>query len=83
MNKCLRELRQSIGLTQDELADRVSRVLNKSLDRSTISKIENGGRCSMAMAFAIAKVLGVPVEIVFPASTVLPDEQAATSELSA
>ena len=48
----MKEKREEIKLTQEQLAEIVG------VDRSTITKIENGGRTSVKTAKKIAKVLG-------------------------
>ncbi len=57
----LRELRQRGGLTQQQLADRMS-AAGPRMHRSAIAKIESGDRVvSVGEAFQLAAALGVPV----------------------
>jgi len=58
IGKRIKEIRQSLNISQSELADRM-----KYLNQSQISKIENGDRKATAMdLIEIAKALGVSVD---------------------
>lgn len=59
MNVRLKELRLARNLSQESLAEMVG------IDRSMLSKIENGASCSMRVALNIAKTLGTTVEHLF------------------
>lgn len=60
MNNRLRKLRAERGLSQAELGGRVG------VSRQAINLIENGKHDpSLSLAFAIARVFGLPVEAVF------------------
>jgi putative transcriptional regulator len=60
MKSRLRELRAEQGLSQAELGGRVG------VSRQAINLVENGKHDpSLSLAFAIAKVFGVPVEAIF------------------
>jgi putative transcriptional regulator len=60
MKSRLRELRAEQGLSQAELGGRVG------VSRQAINLVENGKHDpSLSLAFAIARVFGVPVEAIF------------------
>jgi putative transcriptional regulator len=60
MKNRLRELRGERGLSQAELAGRVG------VSRQAINLVENGKHDpSLSLAFAIARVFGLPVETIF------------------
>lgn len=62
MNKRLKNKRNERGLTQQALAAMVG------VDRSMISKLENGGRCSIDVGLRIAKALNTSLEELFDSS---------------
>jgi putative transcriptional regulator len=60
MRNRLRELRADQGLSQAELGGRVG------VSRQAINLIENGKHDpSLSLAYAIARVFGLPVEAIF------------------
>jgi putative transcriptional regulator len=60
MKNRLRELRSERGLSQAELGGRVG------VSRQAINLVENGKHDpSLSLAFAIARVFGLPVENIF------------------
>jgi putative transcriptional regulator len=60
MKNQLRELRTGLGLSQAELGGRVG------VSRQAINLIENGRHDpSLSLAFAIARIFGLPVESIF------------------
>jgi putative transcriptional regulator len=60
MNNRLRELRAENDLSQAELGGRVG------VSRQAINLVENGKHDpSLSLAFAIARVFGLPVEAIF------------------
>lgn len=59
MNNVLKELRLQKKLTQEELAQTVG------IDRTMLSKIENGYSCSIPVAMSLAKALNTTVEVLF------------------
>ncbi|HEX6741378.1 MAG TPA: helix-turn-helix transcriptional regulator [Sphingomicrobium sp.] len=60
MNNRLCELRAEMGLSQAELGGRVG------VSRQAINMIENGRHDpSLSLAFAIARIFGLPVESIF------------------
>jgi putative transcriptional regulator len=60
MKNRLRELRGERGLSQAELGGRVG------VSRQAINLVENGKHDpSLSLAFAIARVFGLPVESIF------------------
>jgi putative transcriptional regulator len=60
MKSRLRELRSEQGLSQAELGGRVG------VSRQAINLVENGKHDpSLSLAFAIARVFGMPVEAIF------------------
>ena len=60
MNNRLRDLRAEQGLSQAELGGRVG------VSRQAINLIENGRHDpSLSLAFALARVFGLPIEAVF------------------
>lgn len=69
MNERLRNRRKELNLTQAQLAEIVG------VDRSMISKIESGGRCSINVGLRIARALGTTLDELFGT-----DETSATSE---
>jgi putative transcriptional regulator len=69
MNERLRNRRKELNLTQAQLAEIVG------VDRSMISKIESGGRCSINVGLRIARALGTTLDELFGT-----DETSATKE---
>jgi transcriptional regulator with XRE-family HTH domain len=69
MNERLRSRRNELNLTQAQLAEIVG------VDRSMISKLESGGRCSISVGLRIAKALETTLEELFGT-----DEISATKE---
>ena len=69
MDKRLRKRHDELKMTQAQLAKMVG------LDRSMISKIEAGNRCSIDVGLKIAKALGVTLGELFDS-----DEDYATKE---
>jgi putative transcriptional regulator len=60
LNNRLRDLRAEQGLSQAELGGRVG------VSRQAINLIENGRHDpSLSLAFALARVFGLPIEAVF------------------
>ncbi|MBQ9992540.1 MAG: helix-turn-helix transcriptional regulator [Firmicutes bacterium] len=60
MKNCLRELRESRGIRQEELAD----ILEVS--RQTIGSLENGRyNPSILLAFKISRFFALPIEEIF------------------
>lgn len=55
----MKELRQKKNLTQFELA----KLLN--IDSTQISRIERTGKCSLQVAYCIAKILDSTIEEIF------------------
>ena len=69
MNERLRSRRNELNLTQAQLAEIVG------VDRSMISKLESGARCSINVGLRIARALGTTLDELFGT-----DEPSATSE---
>jgi len=69
VNKRLKRRRNELNLTQAQLAEMVG------VDRSMISKLEAGGRCSISVGLRIAKALEATLEELFDA-----DETSATRD---
>ena len=75
MRDILRKAREDAGLTQTELA-RLARM-----DRSNYVHIELGDRNpSLGGATAIARVLGKPIEVLFPSGDVLAQRTASRAD---
>ena len=70
MNNRFKQKRIERNLTQAQLAKEVG------VDRSMISKIESGGRCSIDVGLRIARALGTTLDELFGI-----DEISATSKL--
>lgn len=55
-------LRRRAGLSQEEVARRLSAALGRKVDRTAVGRIENGGRgIGFDEAIALAAAVGVPV----------------------
>ncbi|HXA40317.1 MAG TPA: helix-turn-helix transcriptional regulator [Phenylobacterium sp.] len=60
MDNCLKELRAQRGWSQAELAERLD------VSRQTVNSIETGRYDpSLPLAFRIARLFGLPLEVVF------------------
>ena len=60
MKNCLRELRESRGIRQEELAD------IREVSRQTIGSLENGRyNPSILLAFKISRFFALPIEEIF------------------
>ncbi len=60
MDNCLKELRARRGWSQAELAERLD------VSRQTVNSIETGRYDpSLPLAFRIARLFGLPLEVVF------------------
>jgi len=71
----MREIRRSEGLTQQELALRVSSILDRSVDGTTITRIEKGQRAlQLDEAAAIAKALGMQMRSMIPSEVTVQEE---------
>ncbi len=73
--RSMREIRKSEGLTQQELALRVSSILDRSVDGTTITRIEKGQRAlQLDEAAAIAKALGMQLRSMIPSEVTVQEE---------
>lgn len=69
MNNRLRELRSSLNMTQEQLADRLG------VSRQTVISIENGRyNPSLILAYKMARVFSCSIEDIFDFSEVETDE---------
>jgi putative transcriptional regulator len=60
MDNCLKELRAQRGWSQAELAERLD------VSRQTVNSIETGRYDpSLPLAFRIARLFGLPLEVIF------------------
>lgn len=59
MREALRQARIRLGLTQQQVAERVG------ISQNYYSEIENGKSCSMAVGLRIAEILGVDPRVLF------------------
>ena len=68
MENCIRDLRKAAGVSQEELAKQCG------VSRQTINAIENNKYDpTLALAFQLSRVLGVPVDGLFQPEEELPE----------
>lgn len=63
----LKYLRESNNITQDELADKLSKKIGKEVKRQTVSLYENGDRgMNQDVLFALSDIFDVSINVFFP-----------------
>lgn len=63
----LKHLREFNNITQDELADKLSKKIGKEVKRQTVSLYENGDRgMNQDVLFALSDIFDVSINVFFP-----------------
>ena len=66
----LKYLRETNNMTQDDLAEQISKRIDKEVKRQTVSLYENGERgMNQDILFALSDIFDVSINVFFPETT--------------
>lgn len=66
----LKYLRETNNMTQDDLAEQISKRIDKEVKRQTVSLYENGERgINQDILFALSDIFNVSINVFFPETT--------------